>query len=103
MKKVLLIALGCFGLLVSCSKDNSSPYIPNCNGAAKSYSTDVAPVVQSACVSCHQNYSSYSSVYSSRNSIRSMVASGQMPQGKSLSNEDKDKILCWIDNGAPNN
>jgi hypothetical protein len=28
---------------------------------------------------------------------------GSMPKNSTLTNDQKDKIICWIDAGAPNN
>jgi hypothetical protein len=93
-----------FGLWTGCSKDSTSnSYTPTCDGTVKSYLSDVAPVIQSACSGCHQNYSSYSQLYASRGSVRSVIVSGSMPRGSSLSTAQKDAIVCWIDNGAANN
>jgi hypothetical protein len=104
MKTILFVALISVGLFTGCSKDNTTnPYTPSCDGTVKSYSIDVAPLIESDCSGCHQNFSTYSNLYASRNSVRSMVVSGQMPQGGGLSDADRNKIVCWIDNGAPNN
>ena len=99
-----------FGMLVisvfiwSCSKTNTSPsYTPDCTGAAKSFSSDVRPLIQSSCSGCHSNFSGYSQISGSKASIRSRIVSGSMPQGGSLSDAQKNIIVCWIDNGAPNN
>jgi len=105
MKKILFLALISIGIWSGCSKDSTtaSSYTPTCNGTVKSYRTDVAPVIEAACAGCHQNFSSYSSLFASRSSVRSAIVSGQMPRGSSLSTAQKDAIACWIDNGAPNN
>lgn len=104
MKKIIFVVFLGLGILSGCKKDNVSvPYTPSCNGTEKSYQTDVLPVIESSCSGCHQNLNSYSQLFVLRNSVRSMVASGQMPQGSSLSTAQKDAIVCWIDSGAPNN
>lgn len=105
MRKILVLAVISFGLWTSsCSKDNTTDsYTPSCNGTIKSYTNDVAPLIESSCANCHANFNTYSKLYASRNSVRSMVVSGQMPQGKSLTTAQKDAIVCWIDSGASNN
>lgn len=105
MKKILFVALISIGLISGCSKDNTTAtsYTPNCSGAVKSYKTDVAPIIRTSCGGCHQNFGTYSLLFGSRSSVRSMVVSGQMPQGSTLSTTQKDAIVCWIDNGAANN
>jgi PBP1b-binding outer membrane lipoprotein LpoB len=105
MKKFLFVLFVSAGLISGCSKDNATAtsYTPTCSGAVKSYKTDVAPIIQASCSGCHQNFSTYSQLYASRTSVRSMIVSGQMPQGSSLSTVQKDAIVCWMDNGAANN
>jgi hypothetical protein len=89
-------------MFVSCKKDFST-YTPDCSGTAKSYATDVSPLFSSKCNGCHSNYSSYSGVLSDKSSIRSSIVSGSMPKNGSLTDAEKNNIVCWIDNGAPNN
>lgn len=36
-------------------------------------------------------------------SIKDMVISGIMPKNDKLTNEQKDVIVCWIEQGAQNN
>lgn len=104
MKKLIFASLMLAGLASSCKKDSSTtPYTPSCDGTEKSYTADVKPILQNACINCHSNLSTYSQVYSSRSSIRSVIVSGSMPRGSSLSAAQKDAIVCWIDNGAPEN
>jgi hypothetical protein len=104
MKKILFVLMVSFGLWTGCSKDSTTtPYTPSCDGTVKSYNTDVAPVIQSACAGCHGNLGTYSQLHSSQMSVRSAIVSGRMPQGNSLSTAQKNAIVCWIDSGAPNN
>ena len=99
-------------LLLACGKGKVN-YTPDCS-TAKSYATDVSPIIQSNCATnsgCHASGSSqgpgalatYSQVYAAKTSIRTAVANGSMPQNSSLSNDQKNAILCWIDSGAANN
>ena len=46
---------------------------------------------------------SYAAVYSARGTIRSEVISGGMPENTTLTNTQKNAIVCWIDAGASNN
>jgi hypothetical protein len=102
MKKMLMAFVFSLALFAGCVKDNST-YTPNCTGDAKSYSTDVAPLIHTYCSSCHSNFSTYSQLYASKGNVRSAIVNSSMPRGGSLSNEQKDAIVCWIDNGALNN
>ena len=107
--KLRIFAFCCLAVLagaLACKKKTSSPstYTPTCNGT-KSFQNDVKPLVLSSCnvSGCHSNYSNYAQISGSASSIRSAVANGSMPKGSSLSSSQKDIIMCWIDNGAPNN
>jgi uncharacterized membrane protein len=104
MTKILGILLVSISLLISCSKDNSSSsFNPSCSGTAKSYANDISPLIQSYCHSCHTNYSTFAQLSAAKNSVRSVIVSGSMPQGTTLSTDQKNAIICWIDNGAANN
>ena len=123
MKKIISVAAVCF-LLFSCSKpggtDNGgsgnggSGGGTTCSGPAKSFATDVNPIIQGSCATsqgCHGVGSvtgpgpliTFSQVFNARASIRSAVSSGRMPPGGGLSATQKNAIICWIDAGAPNN
>ncbi len=113
LKKALLIA-SVFAVLYACSKSTDNATTVDCSGIAKSFSTDVNPIIQATCTTnsgCHGSGSNngpgelltYSEIFSSRSSIRSAVASGSMPKTGSLTTAQKNAIICWIDNGAPNN
>jgi len=114
MKK-LLFALSLLMIFVwACKKDSvgNSSFTSDCSGAAKSYASDIAPIIQTYCNSgsgCHAAggreipLATYSQVYNNRSAIRASVISGSMPQNSSLTNAQKNTTVCWIDNGASNN
>jgi hypothetical protein len=105
--------------LFACSKTvdtttNMTSGSVDCSGAAKSFSTDVGPIIQSSCAtgsSCHGSASNngpgelltYSEIFNARAQIRSAVLSGAMPKNGSLTAAQKNSIICWIDNGSSNN
>lgn len=87
-----------------CKKNNTptpTNYTPTCSGTP-SFSITVKPIVNSSCGGCH-NYSTYTQISGSANSIRSSIANGSMPKGSTLSNAQKNDIICWIDANSPNN
>lgn len=93
----------CILLFVNCKKKNSTKkYTPSCS-STKSYLNDVAPLIQSNCVSCHNTYVNYTAIQTSATSIRSVIVDGSMPKGSTLTEDQKNNIVCWIDAGAPNN
>lgn len=120
MKNIFTFVLLCL-ILVSCSKKpvvdpDSTPPPPseNCSGPAKTFAADVNPIIQSSCAAssgCHGIGSTsgpgalvtYTQISNARASIRSSVFSGSMPRNGTLTTAQKNAIICWIDNGAPNN
>jgi hypothetical protein len=120
MKEILVFVLLCV-FFNSCDKPKPIDPEPggsggsgNCNGPAKSFAADVNPIIQGSCataVSCHAVGSTtgpgplvtYSQIFSVRSTIRSEVAGGHMPPNGTLPITQKNAIICWIDNGAPNN
>jgi hypothetical protein len=84
-----------------------------CSGTGVTFA-DVNSIIQSSCAAnsgCHASGSNngpgelltYSQIYNARTSIRSSVTSGSMPRGGTLSSDEKNTIICWIENGAGNN
>ncbi len=113
MKKALgILTILC--IVIACSKTTTNkPGTADCSGAAKSFATDVNPIIQTSCATnsgCHGSGStngpgelrSYSQIFGARSAIRAAVISGRMPQNGSLTTAQKNSISCWIDNGAPN-
>jgi uncharacterized membrane protein len=96
-----------FAMFISCKKKNKEEtqvsYTPSCSSSTPSFSATVKPLIQSACVNCHSEYSTYAQINSSSSSIRSSIVSGSMPKGTTLSEGQKNSIVCWIDAGKPNN
>jgi mono/diheme cytochrome c family protein len=88
--------------------------------AAPTFTKDVAPIFYKSCVSCHRpgdiapmSLLTYEDARPYVTSIRSKVSSGTMPpwhaeapvgtfkNDRRLSQQDKDTILAWASNGAP--
>jgi hypothetical protein len=117
--KKALIAFVIITGLFACSKTvdtttNMTTSTVDCSGAAKSFSADVSPIIQSSCgtgSSCHGSASnngpgellSYSEIFNARAQIQSAILSGAMPKNGSLTIAQKNSIICWIDNGSSNN
>jgi hypothetical protein len=118
--KAVTIMTVSLAFLIACKKSNDggnggdNGTTSACSGPAKSFANDVNPIFQSTCAtnsSCHGSGSingpgeliGYSKIFNARSDIRSQVASGRMPLTGSLTTNEKNAILCWIDNGAPNN
>ena len=117
-----LLAISMLAFMASCSKSSDETNSTgggggggsttlDCSGPAKSFVTDVRPVMLASCGSCHGAGSgngpgaltTYTEIFNSRNIIRAAVISGNMPLNGTLTAAQKNAIVCWIDNGAPNN
>ena len=102
-------------IIIACSKGSSTNPMNSSVDCStpKTFSTNAAPVFQAKCAlsGCHGSGSSngpgelttYQQIFNARNDIRNAVITRLMPQGGSLTNEQLSSIVCWIDNGAPNN
>jgi hypothetical protein len=113
MKTFLLVAFGVF-VFSACSKSADIPVnATDPCGSQKSFASDVQPVIQASCATsgCHGATSqngpgplvTYSQIFNARSSILSAVSSGRMPPNGNLSASAKSTIICWINNGSPEN
>lgn len=124
MKKVYLsiLSVGIICFLNSCYYDNHKELrpesaLPNSTSGcdttnAISYSSQIVPILNSACTGCHNSSGSahdlttHSAVQvdALAGTLYNDVFSGAMPQGGSkLSDCDIAKIKKWVDAGALNN
>jgi len=127
MKKGILVILGSFFLIASCSKGGSDGggggstgggggggSTVNCTGVASSYAANVSPIIQSSCATdatCHGAGSAngpgplviYTQISGAAVAIKSAVASGTMPKTGTLTTVQKNSIICWVNGGALNN
>ncbi|HET6994098.1 MAG TPA: hypothetical protein VFI06_03900 [Chitinophagaceae bacterium] len=116
MKKRIMYLAGIVAVVaIACSKGSSGMVASiDCSGGAKSFMTDVNPIIQSTCTvgsNCHAAGSnngpgpltSFQQVFNARTLIRSAVINGTMPKDGRLSATQINAIVCWIDNGAANN
>lgn len=101
-------------VIVSCSKDDTDKgNTLDCSTTPKTFATDANPLIQTYCnqAACHEPGSTngpgpltnYTQIFNARMAIRGAVEANLMPQNTTLTLAQKNIILCWIDNGAPNN
>ena len=126
MKKLFVFALI---LLTACSKSNEEDLNNNPGGGGNNpgtcvttnmkYSTDIAPIIRGNCFACHSNASASISGFSleGHSNLKAKVDEGRlvgaithasgfaaMPQGGAkLSDCNINKIIAWVNAGAPNN
>ena len=127
MKKLFGLVTGFVLLVVACSKSddnnggngggggNNPPPggTVDCNTTAKSFATNVSPLIASSCAKsgCHGTGSSngpgqlttYAEISAAKTQIRAAVSSGNMPKDATFNATQKATITCWIDTGAQNN
>ena len=125
MKKGVLVILGSFFLIASCSKGGSDGgggggtgggggSTVNCTGVASSFAANVSPIIQQSCATdatCHGAGSAngpgplltYTQISGASVNIKTAVASGTMPKVGTLTTAQKNSIICWINSGSPNN
>jgi hypothetical protein len=109
-----LIFLLCL-VLITCKKEEESvnAYAPDCTGDPKSFATNVSPITSTSCdkPACHNAGSTngpgpltnYAQISAAKTAIRSAIIEGRMPKDKTLTEGEKNSIVCWIDAGAENN
>ncbi|MDG1452351.1 MAG: cytochrome c [Polaribacter sp.] len=73
------------------------------------FSVSVKPIIDAHCVQCHgnggiyPNLTSYNLISLVAGKIKSEVVSREMPKEESLTQDQIDAIVCWVDSGALNN
>ena len=125
MKKGILVILASFLLIASCSKSSGDGggssstgggggTTIDCTGVASAFAANVNPIIQSTCATdatCHGAGSAngpgplqtYTQISGAAVLIKPAVASGTMPKVGTLTNAQKNSIICWINSGALNN
>jgi hypothetical protein len=127
MKKNILVIIGVFLIVASCSKSGSATggggggtggggggSTVNCTGVASAFAANVNPIIQSTCATdatCHGAGSpngpgpllDYNQISNAKVTIKTAIGNGTMPKIGTLTTAQKNSIICWIDSGAPNN
>jgi hypothetical protein len=78
-----------------------------------SYVDDIEPIIETSCAvsGCHVTggaapfaFTNVASVQAHAAAVKTTTANGSMPKsGAPLTQAQKDRIACWVDDGAPNN
>ncbi len=117
MKKNIYFGVLCCIILLlnACSKDGgSTPATDPCAGLSFRFSTDVQQIINTSCAinsACHAAGSSnsggpltdYNLIVAKKSNIKFQIENGLMPKTGTLTVDQKNKIICWINSGAPNN
>ncbi|MCH8904063.1 MAG: hypothetical protein IIA45_09140 [Bacteroidetes bacterium] len=103
-------------LLVSVSCKKPDLLIPNCDLSNPTYDSDIKTIIDSYCTGgiCHDagskrgdftNYATMFPFLTADKFEERVLVLQDMPRGRSkvLTQEEIDKIQCWVDNGYPEN
>ena len=103
----------CFNVLLvvltACKKDKDTEKLtPACDGSSPTYQNTIKSIIDARCATagCHPNYNTYQGL---RNDLeggdfrREVLVNQTMPQGSSLTQDQLNKIQCWVNDGYPEN
>ncbi len=68
-----------------------------------SFSASVEPIINQYCIKCHSEFGTFGTIQAKSSNIQSRTSSGDMPRDATLTQEQKDLIACWVEDGALNN
>ncbi len=105
---VVLGLVGLMTLLAGCgSTPSTSPNTVAATTACTTspiptYSGSAAVILANNCSSCHHGtqFASYTGAFADANNIASQVSAGTMPQGYTLSANDKNTLVQWVACGS---
>jgi len=109
-KKIAVFASVAILFFSACQYEKLQPFGIGCNSEV-SYVNDIVPVINANCMGCHYagngtigNFATYAGLKTDNGTLNSRVlVLKDMPQGGSMSDENRQKINCWIKQGALNN
>lgn len=110
MSRIILFIALISIFAVSCTSTDETIEI-TCGSTTPSYTTEVVPVLQQKCISCHSDamprgnvsLSNYTKVYTNKSATRNIFASSTVHEGVSLTTAERNTVCCWIDSNAHNN
>ena len=106
--------VGCVFIIISACRKEKQEEVIDCSGVSPGFVSDVSPIINAHCLSsgCH-NAGSVNGDYTSYDGLKAVAANGAlenrvvinktMPSASPLSLEERKKIKCWINSGAPEN
>lgn len=73
------------------------------------FAATIQPIIDANCIQCHGSggifpeLTTYTLIQLQAGSVKSEVVSREMPKQGSLTQDEIDAIVCWVDSGALNN
>lgn len=106
MKK-LFVATSLILTIGACKKENSK-LTPACDGSHPTYNSEIKSIIDTRCATsgCHPGFSSYSGlngILQNGQFKREVLTNQSMPQNSSLTQDQINKIQCWVNDGYPEN
>lgn len=115
MKKIILSFLSLLFILVvfqQCKKKDADDV--DCSKVNAKYNADIRPLVAARCntTGCHTSgytngdftfYEGLKAAADNGTLANKVLDAKTMPPSGALSQDDRNKIKCWIDSGSPNN
>jgi hypothetical protein len=96
-------------LLHACVYHDISPKTP-CSETEISFGLTISPIIQQNCAidDCHggkqfPDFRQFSLIQENAQRIKQQVVNRTMPPDRSLTQAQIDSIVCWVDNGTPQN
>jgi len=120
-KKILILVIGFYGI-ASCSKSSSSTggggggggSTLNCSTVPALFGANVSSIISTSCATnagCHGAGSingpgpllTHAQISAASAAIKVAVSNGTMPKTGTLTTDQKNTIICWVNAGALNN
>ncbi|MDB0600826.1 cytochrome c [Tenacibaculum maritimum] len=109
--KIIIITAIILKIFISCSysvEENEIAPPPDQCTPLISFAADIKPIIDGRCLECHNgnrfpDLRSFNNIASNAQIIKEQIVTRAMPLGSSLTTKQIATIVCWIDNGAPNN
>ena len=95
-------------VLTSCLTNVEEELVADDPCSEITFAANVQPIIDAHCIQCHgtngiyPDLTSYNKISLVAGSIKSEVVSREMPKQGSLTQEQIDAIVCWVDGGALN-
>ena len=91
--------------IFSCTKtatvDNAT-----CSALDTKWSTAVSNIVKNKCATsgCHPNYAALANISGDASSCLSKLSNNSMPAGGvTMTTAERNQLMCWLQDGGPNN
>ncbi|MFM7235033.1 MAG: hypothetical protein ACKOZM_10630 [Flavobacteriales bacterium] len=105
--KQFFFAVALILALATCKKENAK-LSPVCDGSHPTYDGEIKSIIDSRCATsgCHPGYSSYNglnAILQNGQFKREVITNQSMPQNSALTQDQINKIQCWVNDGYPEN